>query len=400
MERYVYQRWWIRWLVGGYDLIGRLCVRRTSHPPAHPQRIVILALHQIGDVIVSLPTITAIRQMAPSAQITVVAGSGPAAVLATALAGVTLRIFDAVWQKITRKLLTNTANTAAAKQAFLQLLTDLDPDVVIVIQPDLVVNQLLGKRSIPVTIGFPEAGGGFWLTESVKPPQSGHQADRIYHLAARFATVFQTVLPPREDPQLSVERKAKNQIEQRLAAAKIDPQRLVIIHPFPSVPARAWLPERWNEVFAWLIEHELIPMIIGGKHDTWPKPRPGLYDWAGHLSLLETVALLKAARCCLAVNSGPGHLAAALGTPLVSIFSSANQPARWGPLGRKVTLLYQPVANRRRYPEERSAIPGNGPGNPYSAGITVAMVTAAVTALLADDSRKVLPARSLKGSGV
>jgi ADP-heptose:LPS heptosyltransferase len=59
---------------------------------------------------------------------------------------------------------------------------------------------------------------------------------------------------------------------------------------------------------------------------------PGLIDMAGKTSLVELAAILKQAAAGVGPDSGPGHLAAAVGTPFVSIFGPTS-PGRTAPFG-------------------------------------------------------------------
>ena len=54
---------------------------------------------------------------------------------------------------------------------------------------------------------------------------------------------------------------------------------------------------------------------------------------AGTLGAGELAAVLEQAGLLLGLDSGPGHIAAAVGTPVLSLFSAASDPARWGPAG-------------------------------------------------------------------
>jgi ADP-heptose:LPS heptosyltransferase len=62
--------------------------------------------------------------------------------------------------------------------------------------------------------------------------------------------------------------------------------------------------------------------------------RSPVTDFAGLTNLIELVALLKSARLVVSNDTGPGHIAAALGKPLVMIFGGSN-PVRIYPYGRK-----------------------------------------------------------------
>ncbi len=57
-------------------------------------------------------------------------------------------------------------------------------------------------------------------------------------------------------------------------------------------------------------------------------------------NLSDLAALIAWAKIFIGVNSGPGHLAAALNIPVVSIFSAANDPVRWRPFTKKLHLFY------------------------------------------------------------
>jgi heptosyltransferase-3 len=64
----------------------------------------------------------------------------------------------------------------------------------------------------------------------------------------------------------------------------------------------------------------------------------------GRLSVRESAALLARARVYLGHDSGPMHLAAAVGTPCVAVFSSRNLPGEWFPYGNRHRVLYHPIS--------------------------------------------------------
>src|SRR6266487_1928250 len=73
----------------------------------------------------------------------------------------------------------------------------------------------------------------------------------------------------------------------------------------------------------------------------WPGPRVNL---CGRLSVRESAALLTRARVYLGHDSGPMHLAAAVGTPCVAVFSSRNLRGEWFPYGKGHRVLYHPIS--------------------------------------------------------
>ncbi|RFS82399.1 glycosyltransferase family 9 protein [Actinomadura spongiicola] len=116
----------------------------------------------------------------------------------------------------------------------------------------------------------------------------------------------------------------------------------VVVHPGTSVPARAWPPHRCAEAVRVLDaaghrvvvtghgdEKELTALVAG---------EDGL-DLGGRTTLPELASVLAGARAVVAGNTGPAHLAAAVGTPVVSLFAPTVPAARWAPFGVPMALL-------------------------------------------------------------
>ncbi|TDD88684.1 glycosyltransferase family 9 protein [Actinomadura darangshiensis] len=115
-----------------------------------------------------------------------------------------------------------------------------------------------------------------------------------------------------------------------------------VVHPGTSVPARAWPPGHCAEAVRLLTaaghrvvvtgrgeEKELTALVAG---------EDGL-DLGGRTSLPELASVLAGACAVVAGNTGPAHLAAAVGTPVVSLFAPTVPAARWAPFGVPLALL-------------------------------------------------------------
>ncbi len=63
----------------------------------------------------------------------------------------------------------------------------------------------------------------------------------------------------------------------------------------------------------------------------------------GELSLLQLAALLKRCDLMIGVNSAPAHIAAAVGTPVVSVWSSAYLPEKWAPYTQNLCVVRKQV---------------------------------------------------------
>lgn len=379
---YVYKNPRVRKLIGAYDAVGyALFSKRPQSIAGTPKKICFIMLHQIGDVIMCLPTIDSIVKASPGAEYAIVAGKVPASIIQKNDWNIPVYTFDAAWQKVVKQMgsrSTKNLENKEAKGQFLSLMRKLKPDVVIVFHPDLEVNRLLGQTDIPYTIGFNNAGAGFRLTHPISIPQEGHQVIRNCSLGQTFTDAFATSFPDCNPPHLVVPKEAETSVAKIVRENNIPDNKIVIIHPVSSAKTKDWLPEYWAEVIDWLISKKFTPVIIGGPNDRLiAKTKEAnekiekAANLCGKLSLIETAALSKLAKLAICVDSGPGHIAAAVGTPVVSIFSSVNRPERWAPYGEKgkVIILHKPVEDRNNFPYEMRDLPEGVEGNPYSDNI-------------------------------
>jgi ADP-heptose:LPS heptosyltransferase len=157
------------------------------------------------------------------------------------------------------------------------------------------------------------------------------------------------------------------------------PRRYVVVHPGASVPARAWAPERHAELVERLAadgrqvvvtgapaEHALTAAVAGGH----------ALDLGGTTTLAQLAGVLAGADAVVVGNTGPAHLAAAVGTPVVSLFSPTVPAARWRPYGIAHELLHRPVTCAGCRARECPV-----PGHPCLGGVPVDTVLLALARL-------------------
>ncbi|MEU5089912.1 glycosyltransferase family 9 protein [Streptomyces sp. NPDC021356] len=155
------------------------------------------------------------------------------------------------------------------------------------------------------------------------------------------------------------------------------PRPYVVLHPGASVPARAWSPERCGEAVRELTAagHRVVVTGGGGEKDLTAHVagRHGL-DLGGRTAVPELSGVLARARAVVTGNTGPAHLAAAVGTPVVSLFAPVVPAGRWRPYGVPYVLLGDqnaPCAGSR-------ARTCPVPGHPCLESVTATDVLAAV----------------------
>jgi ADP-heptose:LPS heptosyltransferase len=127
----------------------------------------------------------------------------------------------------------------------------------------------------------------------------------------------------------------------------------LVVHPGTTAAARSYPAVRWAEVVRQLAEAGWRVLVTGSASERdltggiVATARAGLggeraaavLDLAGALELAGLARLLACAEVVLVANTGPAHLAAAVGTPVVSLFAPVVPAGRWAPYGVPVVLL-------------------------------------------------------------
>jgi ADP-heptose:LPS heptosyltransferase len=155
----------------------------------------------------------------------------------------------------------------------------------------------------------------------------------------------------------------------------------VVLHPGASVPARAWPAERCAEAVEALAGAGHRVLVTGGPGEkeltAFVAGRRGV-DLGGATTLPQMAALLASAAAVVVGNTGPAHLAAAVGTPVVSLFSPVVPAERWAPYGVPTVLLGDQGAACRGTRARECPVPGH----PCLASVSPADVVAAVEKLV------------------
>lgn len=164
----------------------------------------------------------------------------------------------------------------------------------------------------------------------------------------------------------------------------------VVVHPGASVPARAPRPSDAAAIVAELGARGWPVVVTGSPAEralTSAVAGDHAVDLGGRTDLATLAAVLAAARCVVVGNTGPAHLSAAVGTPVVSLFAPVVPLERWRPLGVPLRVLGDSSAACRSTGARECPVPGH----PCLASVAPAEVAAAVDDL-ARHPRKALSA--------
>ncbi|WP_170182631.1 glycosyltransferase family 9 protein [Blastococcus colisei] len=155
----------------------------------------------------------------------------------------------------------------------------------------------------------------------------------------------------------------------------------IVLHPGASVPARAWPAQRCAEAVEALTAAGHRVLVTGGpgeKSLTAAVAGASGVDLGGATTLAGMAALLDGAAAVVVGNTGPAHLAAAVGTPVVSLFAPVVPAVRWAPYGVPSVLLGDQSAPCRDTRARECPVPGH----PCLTSVTAQDVVAAVEKLV------------------
>jgi ADP-heptose:LPS heptosyltransferase len=187
-------------------------------------------------------------------------------------------------------------------------------------------------------------------------------------------------LPAGDDGKLAVRRPLPD------VSGLTGPGPYVVLHPGASAPARRWPARRWMEAVAVLVNQGQHVVLTGGAAERGltaavASARNGgrgqVTDLGGRTSLAELAAVLAGADAVMVANTGAAHLAAAVGTAVVSLFAPVVPAARWAPYGVPVALLGDQCAPCR----DSRAVYCQVPGHPCLTGVSAAAACAALDGL-------------------
>ena len=321
--------------------------RLTSAFPV-PRHVLFVRLDNMGDVLMCTPAMQAVRDTWPHARLSLLTSpSGER--LAPHLAMVDeVIVHRASWVK--------QAGASDDEAALVERLRAARIDVAVVFttctQSALPVALLCRMAGIPCRIAYSRENPYELLTEWVREtdiiaPAMRHEVQRQLDLVSLLG-----VAPP-ADPRLRFQLRRFDRQEAALALRRAGlpaDTPYVLLHPGATAASRRYPPRDFGAALEAVGRAGWTCVLCGGEEDrdavaqiNAVLSRPAI-DLGGLLSLGGLAALIEGAALMIANNSGPAHLAAAVGTPLVCLYALTNpQHTPWQVPCR---VLYQDVPCR------------------------------------------------------
>lgn len=305
-------------------------------------KILVRATNWVGDAIMSIPALCAIRQRWPEAQVAILARPWVAEVYRGQPFVDSVLILDGGSG--------STADTVRGPSD----LSEAHFDCAILLQNAFSAAWLAWKAKIPQRIGYARDGRSFFLTEAIRVPKAGEipAHETYYYLELLRRAGWLQALPEVTQITLRLSADAANAAEGRLckAGVRVGKKRIALAPGAAYGSAKCWAPERFAETADALIDEFDVDVILFGASSEIEicrqiadrmRHRPVIL--AGQTSIGELPALFSGCNLFIGNDSGAMHVAAAVGVPVVAVFGSTD-PHGTAPVTSLKKLLQHPVA--------------------------------------------------------
>jgi heptosyltransferase-2 len=302
-----------------------------------PDKILVRATNWVGDAVMSLPALRALRQRYPQAKISILAKPWVADLYAR--------------ENVGNSLIPYTARSWGEKWAAARELRGRHFDTAILLQNAFEAAAIAYLGSIPERIGYARDGRGFLLTRAIPLPKPGEtpRHESFYYLELLRRAGILDEIPADEPIRLEGAPAARAAGLERFRQLGLGE---IVIGVSPGAAygtAKRWLPERFADS-ANRVACELgaAVAIFGSKdeRDLCESVKTSITtpvrNFAGETTLAEFIDLAAACRVYLTNDSGAMHIASALGVPTVAVFGATDDEST-GPTGPLARVIREPV---------------------------------------------------------
>jgi len=287
-----------------------------------PKRIVIKTPNWLGDSVMSIPAVRGVKRIFPGAQISIL----------------TCKWLGELWHLIPE---VDKVYTSIDGKKF---------DLGITLINSFRSALRMWLSGVPNRMGYSLNWRGFLLTHPVKLPLGWEKM----HEAEYFLKIIRGLTDEELDPMPSIEVSADLVQRANIEFLKYEwdgVSPLIGVHATASYgSAKQWMPERFSRLMDKLIEYyKAYVVLVGSPNEkaiaenivTAVSKKNKVINVVGKTGIMNLAGIIKACRLFIANDSGPMHLAGALGTPVVAIFGSTD-PYLTGPCG-KVEILRKEI---------------------------------------------------------
>ena len=304
-----------------------------------PRKILIVKPSSLGDVVHSLPFLNALTKCFPEAEIHWVIAQGFEGLLEG------YPMIHRLWviKKDSWKKIQNARHTIQEIKFLFKKLKLEKYDLVIDLQGLLRSGVITAATGSPVRIGFKEAreGSRVLYTHTVEGGKDIHAVDRYLKIAEFLGCDISDICFPFPSIESSSASSLQPSAFSLQPSSFNSPDGYAVIVPGARWKTKRWPAEKFGKLASLL---SIKSIIVGSKSDKdiadqiVSHSKGNSLSLAGRTTLKELIEIMRSARFVISNDSGPMHIAAALGVPVYAIFGPTD-PIRTGPYGEGHTVI-------------------------------------------------------------
>jgi heptosyltransferase-2 len=299
------------------------------------EKILVRATNWVGDAVMSLPALRALREKFPRAEISILAKPWVADLYHR--------------EPFCDRLIPYTPKSIGEKFQAARALRQYHFDAAILFQNAFEAAAVAFAARIPNRIGYARDGRSILLTQAIPVPEKGPH-ERFYYLELLRRAKILDAIPANDLIRLDGAPAARESGRERFRQLGLGDTVIGVSPGAAFGSAKRWLPERFAEA-ANRVAHELgaSVAIFGSKDEralcatVAAAVNVPAKNFAGDTTLAEFIDLAAACRVYLTNDSGAMHIASALGVPTVAVFGATNHVTT-GPTGPLARIVREPVA--------------------------------------------------------
>ena len=336
----------------GYFLFRLFGVRKSIQETA-PRNILVIRMDHLGDVLMATSVPKLIKESFPGCRVTFLTSSWAAALLENNPFVDEVMLYDAPW--FSKKRYRKTGKSGSFSK-LIRSVREKNFDLAVGLRGDLRENYLMFRAGIKARVGYGITGGGFLLTKEIDYNYSAHESERTLDLLRALGARKASLAPELYFSQ--GEDTSLNQKFLELGRSRNDKYIGYQIDAgaeskeWPLESAKAFI----NNVAGQFPDYKIV--LVGSnseksrllrqpsglpRNDTRARSEGKVIDLVGKTTIRDLCILGRKFSAFVGPDSGPSHIAAALGVKTVFLFSGTNDFERWKPLSENAFVLKHPT---------------------------------------------------------
>ncbi len=345
LPRYVFRHKAKRLLAALFDAAGACLFFIPNHfrKPIDTEKIkkiLVIRLDHLGDLAMTRPAIALLKKKFPQAQIDLLVSCGAASLFEDGGEIHERIIMNPSWFSPNAGF----GNPWREALRILRVLKSNAYDLAIDFRGDLRIILLMAWAGIPQRFAYGITGGGFLLTHCGPYSPSLHQVLLNIKLLEPLGIRGEAENKPFSYPdarQLQVLNSLKSFLPENSV-------RRIVIHPGAGYASKRWPAIKFKVLIGKILEENLGNVLLIGteaekKLLSFEISDSKLIDLRGKTKLEDLPVLLDMCQLFIGNDSGPSHLAAAQGIPMIVLFSGTNEAAVWHPWSKFLQLMHHEV---------------------------------------------------------